>query len=61
MTVSFSRHSLTVHLLIELKIDQDTLSARHITTCAMSKDGRLIAIGDNAGNVSIWGVPAMVP
>ena len=46
----------------ELNIDDYIpASINYITTCATSEDGRLIAIGDGNGNVSIWGVPTIKP
>ena len=36
-------------------------STKIITACAASFDGRLLAVGDSDGDVSIWGVPAQAP
>lgn len=36
-------------------------SSDYVTSCTTSKDGKLLAIGDNGGNVNIWGVPAYAP
>jgi len=36
-------------------------SSKFITTCAASNDGKFLVIGDNSGDVSIWGILAPAP
>ncbi len=36
-------------------------NAKSATACAASHDGKLLAVGDSGGEVSIWGIPASAP
>lgn len=36
-------------------------NATYATACAASHDGKLLAVGDSGGQISIWGVPTSAP